>query len=85
VDPGSTVAKALGTDNLVVNSIHHQAIRTCAPGLTVSGTAPDGVIEAVEPMDSAWPMWAVQWHPEVLGESHDPSIRLFKALIDAAR
>jgi putative glutamine amidotransferase len=51
----------------------------------VSGTAPDGVIEAVEPADPEWPMWAVQWHPEVLGESHDPSVRLFKALIDAAR
>jgi putative glutamine amidotransferase len=85
VDPGSTVAKALGTDNLVVNSIHHQAVRTCAPGLIVTGTAPDGVIEAVEPADPEWPMWAVQWHPEVLGESHDPSVRLFKALIDAAR
>ncbi|MDP2623098.1 MAG: gamma-glutamyl-gamma-aminobutyrate hydrolase family protein [Actinomycetota bacterium] len=85
VEPGSTTAKALGADTLVVNSIHHQAVRTLGESLAVSAVAPDGVIEAVEPTDRDWPMWAVQWHPEQLGTSHDPSIRLFKALIDAAR
>ena len=85
VEPGSTTAKALGCDHLVVNSIHHQAVRAVGQGLVVSATAPDGVIEAVEPTDAEWPMWAVQWHPELLGSSDEPSLRLFKALVDAAR
>ena len=31
-----------------VLSMHHQAVETLAPGLVVSATAPDGVIEAFE-------------------------------------
>ena len=85
VEPGSTMAKALGSDRVLVNSIHHQAIRTPGTGLVVTGTSPDGVIEALEPEDAEWPMWAVQWHPELLGATDVPSVRLFKALIDAAR
>ena len=85
VEPGSTTAKALGTDHVLVNSIHHQAVRTPGKGLVVTGTSHDGVIESLEPEDSAWPMWAVQWHPELLGTGDAPSLRLFKALVDAAR
>ncbi|MDX1450528.1 MAG: gamma-glutamyl-gamma-aminobutyrate hydrolase family protein, partial [Acidimicrobiia bacterium] len=73
------------SDRVLVNSIHHQAIRTPGAGLIVTGTAPDGIIEAVEPEDASWPMWAVQWHPELLGATDVPSLRLFKALVDAAR
>ena len=82
---GEEQAKALGSDRVLVNSIHHQAIRTPGAGLIVTGTAPDGIIEAVEPEDASWPMWAVQWHPELLGATDVPSLRLFKALVDAAR
>jgi putative glutamine amidotransferase len=46
-----------------VNSRHHQAVKTVAPGFTVSATAPDGVVEAIE--DPAMPFClGVQWHPE---------------------
>jgi putative glutamine amidotransferase len=46
-----------------VNSRHHQAVKDVAPGFTVSATAPDGVIEAIE--DPAAPFClGVQWHPE---------------------
>src|SRR6266699_1943917 len=34
-------------DSCEVNSRHHQALKQVAPGLIVSATAPDGVIEAV--------------------------------------
>jgi putative glutamine amidotransferase len=85
VEPGSATAKALGADHLLVNSIHHQAVRTPGTGLVVTGTSHDGVIESLEPEDAGWPMWAVQWHPELLGTGDEPSLRLFKALIDAAR
>ena len=50
-------------DSCEVNSRHHQALKQVAPGLIVSATAPDGVIEAVE--DSSAPFClGVQWHPE---------------------
>jgi putative glutamine amidotransferase len=46
-----------------VNSRHHQAVKQVAPGWEVSGTAPDGVIEAIEQPGSTFRL-AVQWHPE---------------------
>lgn len=85
ITPGSTTAKALGRDEVEVNSIHHQAIRQVGEGLMVTGRAPDGIIEAVAPSDETWPMWAVQWHPEILGPDDPPSLGLFSALVDAAR
>jgi putative glutamine amidotransferase len=48
---------------LQVNSRHHQAASQAAPGFSVSATAPDGVIEAIERADARFCM-AVQWHPE---------------------
>jgi len=51
------------TDSCEVNSRHHQAVKTIAPGYIVSATAPDGVIEAIE--DPTLPFClGVQWHPE---------------------
>ena len=35
-------------DSCEVNSRHHQAVKDVAPGFSVSATAPDGVIEAIE-------------------------------------
>ncbi len=75
----------MGDTDLQVNSIHHQAVRDLAPGLSAVGWADDGVIEAVEHDDRSWPLFAVQWHPEYLGDARDPaSVRLFQALVNAA-
>ena len=50
-------------DSCEVNSRHHQAVKTVAPGFQVSATAPDGVIEAIEDPASRFCL-GVQWHPE---------------------
>jgi len=53
----------LDGDACQVNSRHHQAPKVLGEGLTVSATAPDGVIEAIE--DPSWRFCVgVQWHPE---------------------
>jgi putative glutamine amidotransferase len=47
-----------------INSIHHQAIRTLAPGFVVEARCPeDGIIEAIRRDGSSF-IAAVQWHPE---------------------
>ena len=48
---------------LQVNSRHHQAVKTPAPGFEVSATAPDGIIEGIERPVARFCL-AVQWHPE---------------------
>ena len=65
VEPGTRLAELSGGGEVLVNSRHHQAIETVAPGLAVSGTSPDGLAEAVEGEGGPW-LVAVQWHPENL-------------------
>ena len=65
-----------------VNSRHHQAIKDLAPGLRVTATAPDGIIEAVERPGSAFVL-GVQWHPENFLE-YGEFAALFRAFIAAA-
>lgn len=77
---GCRLAAVLGTD-LMVNSIHHQAVKDLAPGLRSVGWADDGVVEAVEHEDPDWPLWAVQWHPEFLAERDPDALVLFKAFV----
>lgn len=90
LDPGCLVARAVGRTELCVNSIHHQAVREVAQGLRIVGRAGDGVPEAIEHDDDAWPMLAVQWHPEYLadpdngGPADEASSLLFSALVDYA-
>jgi putative glutamine amidotransferase len=80
---GSRLSTIVGASEIEVNSRHHQAIDRVAPDLTVSGTAPDGVPEAVEAPGQGW-LVAVQWHPENLaGDS--ASERLFAEFARAAR
>ena len=68
VTPGSVLAHVMQEELvdgevLQVNSRHHQAVDKTAGGFTVSATAPDGVIEAIERPASRFCL-AVQWHPE---------------------
>lgn len=83
VPRGTRTAEVLGPGRLPVNSMHHQAIKALAPGLTPSAFAPDGVIEAVEAADERF-LIAVQWHPEELAERDARMRRLFTSFIDAA-
>ena len=78
-EPGTRTAELIGP-RVRVRCHHHQAVARLAPGLTVTGRAADGVVEAVE---VACPSFAigVQWHPE---EDHADA-RLFSALIAAGR
>lgn len=83
---GSRTAQALGTTRFDTNSFHHQSIKLLAPGLIVTGTAPDGEIEAVEPGGEAGWMLAVQWHPEEFyHQDSAPDRGLFAAFMVEAR
>lgn len=69
---GSRLAGVLGPGERMVNNIHHQAVDRLADGFTVTASAPDGIIEAIEPVDDDWPLLAVQWHPEKLAGTDAP-------------
>jgi putative glutamine amidotransferase len=67
-----------------VNTSHHQAIDRLANDFKVVARAPDGVIEAVEKPDARF-FSAVQYHPERLVNVAPEFLRLFEALVNAAR
>lgn len=86
VAPGTQLNAIVQTDSIMVNSLHHQAVKALPDGFVTSATAPDGVIEAAELLGHPFCM-GVQWHPEQLwnqpgGDAH---AQLFRAFADACK
>ncbi|MFH1314947.1 MAG: gamma-glutamyl-gamma-aminobutyrate hydrolase family protein [Candidatus Uhrbacteria bacterium] len=74
----------LNQTEIEVNSFHHQAVDNLGSGLRVSARAPDGTVEAIEPIAFAeHPLLAVQWHPERIPDQPH-SKQIFGWLIDQA-
>lgn len=65
-----------------VNSAHHQAADRLGRGLRAVQWAEDGVVEAL--CHRRLPVWAVQWHPERLGDP-GPGRRLMGAFLALGR
>ncbi len=84
LDRTSHLAQILGGEQFAVNSLHHQGIKSLAPDLTAVGTAPDGLVEAVEVTGHAFAV-GVQWHPEALAPNDVKMRCLFEGLVAAAR
>ena len=73
----------MGTSSYV-NSRHHQAIRQPAPGLKVTATATDGVIEALESVAESQ-FVGVQWHPENMWTVQTEQFSFFADLVKRAQ
>ena len=81
--PNSRVAKAMKSiAPKQSHSFHHQAIDKLAPGLVVTGRAPDQTIEAVELNAKKW-IVGVQWHPEDDADTEPDQQNLFNGFVDA--
>ena len=81
---GSRLAEAMGATAVMTYSGHHQAIDEVADGLTVTASAPDGIVEALEVDDATWAV-GVQWHPEVSAHDDPTQQALFDALVGHVR
>jgi putative glutamine amidotransferase len=80
---GSRMARLFGARRTAVNSMHHQGICDLGEALVATAFASDGLIEAVEGVGDAFVL-GVQWHPEMLIESHAGTRRMFEAFVEAA-
>jgi putative glutamine amidotransferase len=83
IDADSRLRQILGENEITVSSYHHQAVEVVAPGLRVTATAPDGIVEGLE-HESA-PLVAIQWHPEDDAETNPQQQALFDWLINESR
>ena len=74
----------VAADDLMVNSLHGQAIDRLAPGLTVEAVSEDGVIEGVSVDGTSFAL-GVQWHPEYKPLDSPYATALFAAFGAACR
>lgn len=81
IERGTLLHDIVKTDELPVNSAHHQAARDGADGIVLNAFAPDGVIEGIEAPKYRFAL-GVQWHPEFIISDGDR--RLFEAFVKAA-
>ncbi len=82
IAPDTLLHRITGSEELAVNSAHHQAVRDPSPGAVVDAIAPDGVIEGIEVPGYRFCL-GVQWHPEFLISDGDR--RIFAAFVAACR
>lgn len=83
--PGTWFAKLMKQDEMAVNSLHGQGIKTLGHGLQALAHAEDGAIEAIHMPGFAQFTLGVQWHPEWMTAQNPHSIRLFEAFGAACR
>ena len=83
--PGGAMATMLGTEEIVTNSLHGQAILEPGERVVIEGVAADETIEAISIADAASFAIGVQWHAEYNAETDPVSRVLFGQLGDAAR
>ncbi len=83
VDPESELGQAAEGKDIQVNSLHHQAVRSVAPGLRQTATGDDGTIEGLETDDGL--VVAVQCHPEELTGDLPWASKLFERFVARAR
>lgn len=80
VNQDSYLHKLLKKDELNVNSIHHQGIKTVGKGLTVNAVSEDGIVESIK-ADNFNYMFGVQWHPEYNYFKNEDSMAILKDFV----
>ncbi len=83
---GGMLHRLCGKEHISVNTFHHQAIKTLAPGLVCDAMSEEGYVEAAHAPEHPF-LFCVQFHPEIYNhrEDDDHSRSIFKAFIDACR
>lgn len=82
IEAGSIMEKVLGTRQVPINSLHHQAVRKPGEGVRISGRAEDGIPEMLEVSDRRF-LLAIQGHPEEIYNQVPAFSALFQAFVQA--
>ncbi|MBI4428550.1 MAG: gamma-glutamyl-gamma-aminobutyrate hydrolase family protein [Ignavibacteriales bacterium] len=83
IDNGNILKQIVGPNEIQVQSMHHQGLKTIPPGWKVAARSPDNLTEAIENLGHPW-MIAVLWHPE-LSANDDHQVNLFRSFVQASR
>ncbi|MDF9867392.1 putative glutamine amidotransferase [Bacilli bacterium PM5-3] len=67
IDKNSRFHQLVQTDEMYVNSIHHQVIKDLASDFNIVAVSRDNVIEVIEHKDKSKFFIGTQFHPEIMG------------------
>ena len=82
--PDSMLHAITGEREILVNTFHHQNIKTLAPTLKADAESFDGYIEAAHMPNHRFCL-GVQWHPEIYRQSDVAMQKVFTAFVDACK
>lgn len=68
-------------EKIVVNSQHHQSVRSLGRDLRVNSISPDGVIEGIESSQDKNFLLGVQFHPEAMVSREEDYLKIFHYFI----
>src|SRR5438132_12864308 len=80
IQSGTHLGGLIGQETILVNSHHHQGIRSLPNNLLIAARSLDGLIEAVESPARRFVL-GLQWHPERWQDNS--SARIMKAFLAA--
>lgn len=83
LQPNSWLARLMQAEEIGVNSLHGQGIKTLGKGLEVLARAEDGLVEAFHAPSLSPFLFAVQWHPEWQAAQNPDSVKMFQAFGEA--
>lgn len=79
-----SILKETINEKVLVNSYHHQSVKTLGNNLKVIAYSNDGVIEAVQKIDEKFVL-GVQWHPELMVDHSEHMLNIFKRFIEECK
>jgi putative glutamine amidotransferase len=80
----SIVYEIFGKEKLLVNSLHHQALKNLGKDLKITAKAPDGIIEAIESTNEKF-ILGLQFHPETMAMKYKEFVKPFKYFVDKCK
>ncbi len=80
IEKASILYGAFNSDEINVNSMHHQAVNTVGDGLIPTAVSLDGYVEAFEMAEHPFCV-GVQWHPEHMAKKSALQQKLFNIFI----
>jgi len=82
IEEGSLLHRIVKVTRLPVNTLHHQAVKDCAPDLIAVARSSSGLIEAIENKDHPY-FLGVQWHPERMWQVDASAKAIFESFVNA--
>lgn len=80
----SLLFEIIKASEIMVNSMHHQAVKKLSPIVEEAAISEDGLIEGIYLKNKRFVL-GVQWHPELLYKDFENQFSIFKAFIDSCK